>query len=594
MKKDKSETKSNQNATHSPPYDIPEPEQVHSPSDSEDSEDIEGLEEFEEESAELSINLKEAKKRGIRWGVILTPVIIFVTLIVIGFVNPDTFISILWGVFEKLMVNGGWLVSLGCLAFVIFLVVLLFHPIGKIKFGGKNAKPKYSTWNWWAISLCAGIGTGIVFWGAVEPLLFAMEPAPGMHLTPATSESVMWAMRTSYLHWTFTPYAIYITFGVIIGFAYYNLKKPYNVSSGFSPLMKEKAHGKFFSGLIDAVTVFAITGGVAGSLGYGLLQISSGANTIFNIPSNPLTYAVIALIIVVAYNTSSLTGMDKGIRWLSDKNAWMFIALMVFTLFFGPLEYIMNMLTQSVGSFLPNFVEAMTFTNPFPDAAVVTGSAWTENSSLWTQWWDQYWFVDWLSFGPIVGIFLIKLSYGRTIREFIVVNWLLPSLFGILWFAVFGSLALDIQFNPAAYPNVDLMGCANLYEFMKQFGNEAVMLKVLEALPLAQIIKPIMLVLITLSFVTLADSMTSTVALMTIKRNKGVKEAPATMKLGWGILMGVTSLIFVLNGGLEGIKVVKTLAGFPILFIEIAMLILFIIYMIKKRKSKKIRDMMVD
>lgn len=484
------------------------------------------------------------------------PVLVFGTLIVLGFMNTEAFVSILWKVFEWLMVNIGWLVNLGCLAFVIFLLVLCVHPIGRIKFGGKDAKPTFSTWNWWAISLCAGIGTGIVFWGAVEPLLHTMSPPAAMGLEPGSNEAMIWAMRTSFLHWTLTPYAIYVVAGLVIGYAYYNLGKPYAVSSGLSLLRGGKDLSQRSIDIIDGITLLAITGGVAGSLGYGLLQIGSGLNFVAGIEPGPLVWVLIAAVIIVAYTISSATGLEKGIQWLSDKNAIIFIGLLIFTLIFGPTAKILNLTTQSMGSYVANFVEGMTFTDPF-------------GTELWPQWWDMYWFVDWLSFGPIVGLFLIKMCYGRTIRQFIVVNLLLPSLFGMIWFGVFGGLALDLQ----------LIQGVDLAAYMNANGIESLMLKVFEYLPLVSVIRPIMIVTVMLSFVTLADSMTSTVSLMTLKNNHDIKEAPVSVKLFWGLLMGLTSIVFVLNGGLEGIKVVKTLAGFPILFIEIAMMVGFIKFM---------------
>ena len=543
----------------------------------------------------INLTLKQAFERGIRPAVILVPVIIFVTLIAIGIVDSGTFLTMLNAFFSSLMVNGSWLVSIGTLGFVLFMLLILVHPIGKVKLGGKDAKPEYSLWNWFAISLCAGIGTGIVFWGAVEPLRFAVEPQLSTGITPNTRESVIWSLSKSYLHWSFAPYATYVIFGIIIAYAYYNLHKSYSISSGFAPLLGATSEKKWFRGIIDTLTVFAITGGVAGSLGYGLLQIGSGLNTVFGIPAETPLYVGICVVIVVAYNTSSITGMDKGIKWLSDKNAWMFLILMVLAFLAGPSQWICNLLTESLGSFLPNFFESITAVSAFTDAGEVAGSVWHKASEMWPQWWDEYDFVDFLSFGPITGLFLIKLAKGRTLREFVVINWVVPSFFGIIWFAIFGGLSLDIQYNYAAYAGrVNLEGCASLFDYMQQYGNEAMMLKVIEAIPLAFIIKPIILVLIILSFVTLADSMTSTVSLMTIKNNIGVNEAPAQIKLMWGLIMGVTSLVFTLTGGLEGIKIVKTIAGFPILIVGIAMMIMFIVYIIKHGKDKEVKDMMAD
>lgn len=540
----------------------------------------------------MNISMKEAIKRGLRPGVILTTLIIFGTLIAIGIVNGNNFIAMLNTVFVSLMINGGWLISLGTLAFVIFLIVIFFHPIGKIKLGGKDAKPEYSIWNWFAISLCAGIGTGIVFWGPVEPLKFAVQPQASTGITGGTYDAMIWSMSKSYLHWSFAPYATYAIFGVIIAFAFYNLGSSFSVSAGFTPLMGKKAEKTWFRGLIDSLTAFAITGGCAGSLGYGLLQISSGLNTLFGIPKENVTYIIICLVIVTIFTISSITGMKKGIRWLSDKNAWMFLGLMILAFLFGPGQWICNLFVDSLGDFLSGFVNNITSIRAVSDAGEIVGSQWHKSSELWTQWWDQYYFVDFLSFGPIVGLFSIKLAKGRTLREYVVMNWIVPAFFGLIWFAIFGGLALDIQYNFAAYADkIDLQGCASLFDYMQQYGNEAMMLKVVEVIPFSSILKPIILILVILSFVTMADSTTSTVSLMSISDNKGVEEAPMTIKLFWAIIMGVASLIFTLTGSIDGIKIVKTIAGFPILIMGIVMMIMFIIYIIKHGNDKEIKDM---
>ncbi len=508
---------------------------------------------------------QEKTKPQIRWSVVYFPVIVFGALIILGLTNAETFVTVLWDVFIVIMSNFGWFVSLSCLFFMIFLAVMLFHPIGRIRFGGPHAKPEFSTWNWWAISLCAGIGTGIVFWGAVEPLLFTFEPAPGMHLEPGSSEAMMWAMRTSFLHWSFTPYAVYIIFAIVVAYAFYNMKKPYNISSGFVPLLGEKALGGKVSSIIDTLTIFAITGGVAGSLGYGIMQIGGGMKVVFGIAPSPMVYVVIAGVIIAAYTISSISGLNRGIKWISDKNAWIFIALMIFVLIVGPTQFILNLTTQSIGAYFNNIFDAMTYTEPLG-----------LKSDLWPQWWDMYWWVDWISFAAIVGLFLVRLAYGRTIREFVVVNWVLPSVFAFIWFGIFGGFTLDLELNQGV----------PIFQFLKDTGNEYLMLEIFRYMPLTKIIQPVMIFTVMLSFVTLADSMTSTVSLMTVKNNTKVKEAPNTIKLGWGLLMGGTSLVFVLLGGLEGIKVVKTLAGFPIVFIEVVMLLGFIVYMAKRPKDK--------
>ena len=534
------------------------------------------------------LTLREAVGRGIRPAVILVPVLIFVTLILAGTAAPEQFMAVLNAVFAGLMVHGGWLVSLGTLLFVVFMVVILVHPIGKVKLGGEDAQPEYSTWNWFAISLCAGIGTGIVFWGAAEPLRFAVEPQLSAGIPPDSRSSVIWALSKSYLHWSFAPYACYGIFGLCIAYAVYNLHRSYAVSAAFAPALGEVTERKWFRGIVDTLTVFAITGGVAGSLGYGLLQISSGLNQLYGVPRTTWVYVAICVVVVGVYNTASVTGVDRGIRWLSDKNAWMFLILLALVFLSGPGSWICNLLVESVGSFLSTFLSSITSTAPFADSGAAVGAVWHESSELWSQWWDQYYFVDFLAFAPVTGLFLIKLARGRTLREFIVINWIVPSVFGIVWFAIFGGLALDIQYNFADYARrISLEGCESLFAYMETYGNEAMLLKVVEAIPFSQVVKPAVLVLITLSFVTLADSMTSTVALMTIRDNRGVREAPASIKLFWGILMGAAALVFTLTGNIEGIKIVKTIAGFPILLLGMVMVVLFGTALLRGGKEQK-------
>lgn len=495
--------------------------------------------------------------KNLRIAVIFIPAVIFAALIIVGAVDAKSFVATLTVAFEALMKNCGWMVSVTMLLFVFFMLFLFVHPIGNIKLGGPNAKPNLGMWQWFSISLCAGIGTGIVFWGAVEPLLFTMEPAPGMDLEPMSNAAMIWAMRTTFLHWTFTPYAIYVTFGVILAYAYHNMKQSFNVSSGFVPLLGCKAQKSSFAEFIDTLTVFALVGGIAGSLGYGLLQIGRGLNLIFGHEPSMFTYTAIAVLIVVAILLTSISGLRKGISWLSDNNAKIFIALMIFAMLCGPTGYICNLIVQSTGSYLTHFVEAMTFTAPFPD------------SKLWPQWWDMYWWVDWLSYGPLMGLFYARLGYGRTIRQFVLVNWLLPSLFGIMWFGIFGGLVLHAQF----FENIDFF---NIY---RTSGMEAMTIASLELLPFSAVIKPFMLLIIAVSFITLANSMISTVATMSFRNNEGMEEAPASMKLFWGILIGGASLVFTLTGGIDGIKFVKTFAGFPIFLVGFIMLIGFLRYM---------------
>lgn len=503
------------------------------------------------------------EKLKIRYAVLLIPTIIFAVVIVLGILDGNAFISALTGAFEVMMDKLGWVVSLTMVFFIVFCLVVLFGPIGKIRLGGPNAKPKMTYWQWFAVALTAGIGTGVVFWGAVEPLLFTYEPAPSLGLTPGSNEAVIWAMRTTFLHWTLTPYAIYVAFGIVMAYVIHNMRKPFNVSSGLVPLFGEKVINSKLGGVVDVLTVFALVGGVAGSLGYGILQLGSGVHMVFGIEPTVFVYTIIAVVIFVAYTATSISGLNKGILWLGDKNSWFFLFLLVFLLVVGPSSYIGNLFTQSLGSYLNNFVESMTFTAPFADSA------------LWPQWWDMYWWIDWLCYGAIMGLFLVRLGYGRTLREFVVVNWIMPSVFGFVWFSVFGGTVLYGQM----YQGIDYYG---LYQ---EQGAEAMTLAVFEHVPFAAVLRPFMLLIIAISFVTLANSMISTISSMSVKGSKESEEAPFWLKSIRGVIIAAASLIFTLTGGIDGIKFVKVFSGFPIIIVGWMVIGGFLKYMAKRPRT---------
>ncbi|NZA40449.1 BCCT family transporter, partial [Eubacterium callanderi] len=400
------------------------------------------------------------------------PLVIMGAIIILSFISGEQFITIMKNFFVGLMSGFGWIVLLVVLAMVIFLIVLFVHPIGSIKFGGPDAKPKYKTWMWFAISLCAGIGSGIVFWGATEPLMHAFDPPAEAAVVAGSTEAIIWGMSKSFLHWCLSPYAIYVVPGVVIGYAYYNMHKSYSVSSGLVYLRDGNDLNPKLQNVIDGFTMFALVGGVAGSLGYTILQMGSSMESVFGLATGPMMWTILALGIIAFYTISSATGLNKGLAWVSDKNAWIYLVLLVFMLIVGPASYIANLTTQSTGYYLSNFVELATFTSP-----VIGGEQ-------WAQWWDEYWMVDWMSFGPLMGLFFVKLAHGRTIREFIVVNLFMPALFGIIWFGVFGGFAIHLQ----------IAGVADMVSFLNEFGPEAFMMNLFNYVPGTLIVQIVMLI----------------------------------------------------------------------------------------------------
>jgi choline-glycine betaine transporter len=514
----------------------------------------------------MSVLKHDQKDYQLRWGVVIIPLVIFAVIFVMGIVNQDLFMSFLNKVFSFIMIDFGWAINLGSLFFVIFCFICLFHPMAKIKFGGPDAKPELTVFEWFSISLCAGMATGLILWPTAEMIEYSLHPAIGAGLEPGSYKAIIWALTNEMLHWSFTPYGLYTAFGIVCAYVYYNLNLPFAVSSTLYPVIGDRAFGKIGT-VVDSITLFSIMGGVAGSLGYGLLQLGSGLEFLFGFKSGPALWSIIALVMIIIYTISSTTGLQKGIRWLSEKNAWLFIFFLAFATIFGPTSFMLNLTTEAIGEFIANFIPLMTFLDP------ITGS------DLWPQWWGTVWWLDWLAFAPLTGLFLARLCKGRTIREFIIVNLILPALFAIFWFGMFGSLAAHIQY---------IMG-EPLGQVLAENGHQFMQLYTLKYLPLTGLLRPLLLLTQVISIVTLADSMTSTVSMMTIKRGKNYhsEEAPVGLKVFWGVVMGAISVLFLYSGGLDGAKSVKIMSGFPILILEFVVLVGFLRFFAKGKAPEK-------
>lgn len=396
-----------------------------------------------------------------------------------------------------------------------------------------------------------------------------MEPAPGLGLDPGSNQAVIWGMSKSFLHWTLTPYASCVVFGVILAYVIHNMGCPYKVSSMLVPIFGKKFTDSKWATVIDVLTSFALCGAVAGGLGYGIMQLSTGLEIFTGIPSSTSVYILMGIALFVVYMLTGVTGLRKGIAWLGDKNTLFYYILLAFIFLVGPIGYTLNLATQSLGEYVQTFVQSMTFTAPFPD------------SEFWPQWWDQYWWADWMAYAPMLGLFFVKMGYGRTIREFVVVNWVLPSAFGFVWFSIFGATVLYGQY----YQGIDY------YAIYQESGAEALTLAVFQNMPIPVIMTAFMLLIIAVSLITQANSMLGTLSSMSVQDAEATSssEPPTPIKFYWGILFIAVALVFVVTGGIEGVKVIKAICGMPITFIGIIMLAGFIVY-IRKRPRLDNRD----
>lgn len=508
--------------------------------------------------------MKEKEKNGIKPIVMSVTVGLFILMLIAIVVNAEGFYYVLNNlVMNNLMSGLGWAVCLVMLFMVILCVVIMLSPLGKIKLGGPNAKPKFTYMQWFGISLCTGIGAGVVFWGAAEPLLFAMEPSPSTGFAAGSNEAVLWSMLHCFLQWGLTPYASCVVMGAILSYVILNMGAPFRASSLLIPIFGKDVVKSRLCDAFDAVSAFALTAAVAGGLGYGTMQWAAAVNSFAGLTPSLGLYAVIIIVMFFCYNASAISGLRNGITKLSNWNVQLFFILLIFIFLVGPTSYICNLFTESLGAYINDFFSASLYTAPYPD------------SGLWPQNWDMYWWVDWMAYAPLLGLFMVRVAYGRTLREFILIEWIFPALFGIVWFSVFGGTILHAQ----------LFDGIDFYSIYLNSGAEALTLSMFDVLPLGMIAKIVMLVIITISLVTQCDSMTVTLASMSMKECDENTEAPVPMKLFWGTVFAVIALVFTALGGINGVKTIKSFAGIPLTFICLALSLGFLRYMAKRPRK---------
>ncbi len=495
--------------------------------------------------------MKKLNTAKLRLGIFIPMAAIFLTVIVLGLVAPKAFFDVENMIVQYAFDSWGWLFQIVGNIFLAICLWAGFSKYGKIRLGGKDAKATLSKWNWFAISLTAGIATGILFWGIAEPMTHFMSPPDMLGLEPGSENAAMFSMSQSFIHWTYIPYAMYSIAGLAIAYATYNMKKSYHISSTLYPIFGEKTKG-WVGIIVDNLCLFAMAGGVAAVLGVATMQISAGLNYLFGIEPTKFVWISIIAIIVGAYVISSYTGLNKGIKFLADKNSKLFIFMLLFIFIFGPTKFILQLGVQSTGHFLDNFFTQTHYLSPI-------------DGSPWARWWPIYYWAIWLAYAPLTGMFLAKIAKGRTIREFITVNLILPASFGMFWFMVYGGAAIDLELKGKG-----------MWEAIQSGGLEVSVFEFLKHYPLPILTSVIFIVAIFVSVVTLADSMTSTVSsLSTTAHDDPEAEPPGQVKLFWGFVMSSIAIVNLLAGqageisGIDATKQIATVAGFPILFLMI-------------------------
>ena len=442
--------------------------------------------------------------------------------------------------------NAGWFFILAANIFIVAAVYFAFGRFGSIKIGGNEAQPEFTKFEWYAMLLSAGMGIGLLFWSVGEPILHLNTPSPLFgSIAPNSAQAVQASMATTFFHWGLHPWAIYSIVGLGLAFFAYNRGLPLTISSIFYPIIGNKIYG-FWGNSIDVLAVLATLAGLATSLGFGVAQVNAGLNFLFDIGISTIIQVLLIIGITALATTSVVLGLDGGVKKLSEINMMLAGIFLVFILLVGPTIYILSGFTQNIGFYIANFTEM---------------SMWTETfrGTNWQGGWTIFYWAWWISWSPFVGMFIARISKGRTVKEFILGVMLVPTLLSLLWMSVFGGAAIFLQTSGIA----DIISTVEVDVSIALFA-------MLEHLPLTRFLSVIGIILVTVFFITSSDSGSLVVDHLT---SGGKLDSPVPQRVFWAVMEGVVAATLLIGGGLTALQTASIITGLPF-----ALLLLFIIY----------------
>jgi glycine betaine transporter len=440
----------------------------------------------------------------------------------------------------------GWLFVLTSAAFLLFSAYLAFSRYGNVKLGPDDSQPEFSTFSWVSMMFATGMGIGLMFYGVAEPL-WHLETPPLGRAEAGTAAGAQLAMEYTFFHWGFHPWAMYAVIGLSIG--YFAYRKGYGnlVSGAFRPVMGDqatKAPGK----AIDVIAIFATLFGSATSLGLGALQITGGLDEVFGRGSGSKSLATVVIaVLTLCFVISAVSGVEKGIKWLSNANA-IAAALLVFFLFVvGPTVFILSTFTESIGGYLTHL----------PTMAFQTG-AFDKDQVSWLSGWTIFYWAWWVSWTPFVGMFIARISKGRTIRQFVIYVIAVPSLVSFVWFSILGGAAFDLQLNQG----VDVTGTLN------SLGQERALFSVLSEYPLGSITGAIAVFLIAIFFITGADSASIVMGMLS---QNGDEHPRRELVVFWGVTTGAVAALLLWQDGLNALQTLVIIVAGPFMLVLIGL-----------------------
>src|SRR5690625_3398752 len=439
----------------------------------------------------------------------------------------------------------GWYYTLVIISMIALCLFLMFSRFGNIKLGKKGDEPDFSLPAWFAMLFSAGMGIGLVFFTTAETISHAFISAPNAE--PGSDQAIEESLQYAAFHWGFHGWGLYAIVALILAYFKFRLDAPGLISATLEPIFGQKMMRGTVGHIVDTLAIFATIVGVASTLGFGSAQINSGLTFLFNAPKSFLFQMIILVIATALFIASAWSGLGRGIKYLSTINMWLATFLIILMFIVGPTMYILNMFTSTIGNYLSNFIQ-MSF-----EAKPVNVS-----QHEWLNDWTIFYWAWWISWAPFVGMFIARVSKGRTIKEFIAGVMLAPTLVTLIFFSVFGGSALNIEQH----------GIAKLSEL----AAETVTFGMFEHYPMGSILSFITIIVIVIFFVTSADSATFVLGMF----STGGKLNPSNVvKIVWGLVLSSMAGIVMYFGGLDGFQNMLIIAALPFSLIIILMVISF-------------------
>ncbi len=487
-------------------------------------------------------------KTGIDLGVSIVSVICCGIVIAWTMYSPEGVKTTFDKIFKFCIANFGWTYMASVALFVVFCFVLAVSKYGSIRLGKDDEEPEVSRPAWFSMLFAAGMGIGLVFWGVAEPIYHFAGPP---FAEPKTAAAASEAMRTTVFHWGLHPLACYAVVAMVLAYFQYRKDYPGLLSWTFQPLLGDAGVKGVIGKAIDSLAIVVTLFGVATSLGLGAMQVATGLTALYGIPNSEAVQITVVATVTLLFIISAVTGIDKGIKWLSNINMVMAFGLLILLLFIGPTRYILNSFVESIGNYFQNIIRLSFFLDAQGGVAKHTGYDW---SGAWTVF---YW-AWWLTWAPFVGAFIARISRGRTIREFVFGSLLAPTLLCAIWFNILGGSAIHIE----------MFGDGGIADATFKDVTMAIF-ALFDHFTLGSVLSLMAMVIVSIFFITSADSATFVVGMMS---SGGNLNPHAMLKVFWGLLCSTIAAMLLLAGGLKAVQTVAFVVSLPFMILMLFMM----------------------